>query len=375
MSTREQILKLFLTLDSPHRLAVLDELIAVAGQEHISNSDSNIGKELEIQKSENQIQEKPVRCPECASLHIIKWGSYKNQHRFRCRNCKHTFTDSSFNTMFHIHKRREFEEYGNSMFEGEYSTLKTMSKRFNICTKTAFNWRHKYLSSVNCGFDRKHFSGVTEIDDVWVAFNEKGREGKDDSRKRGGELKSGDNDWQVKVLFTSSRQGDTDISVVRVGRLHKKDLQRAVGGCFDKDSLIVCDRHPSIIAFAKSEKIGYESFEAKRHARDKVIHVQGINNMAQRFDEIINKKMNGVATKYLQNYASWFEIQEKFKDNNDALRDLTVRFNENSKVWQYFANTEIRYANFLKKYSHLNYAHPVKTKRKAEAWLPLTGIC
>jgi transposase-like protein len=297
MSTREQILELFLSLDTPHRLTVLDELITFAGQGVIANSDSNIGKENEIPNSENENTEKPIRCPECESPHIIKWGTQNAQHRFRCKNCNHTFTDTTFNLKSHIHKRSEFDEYGKSMFDGQYSTLESLSEKFNICTKTAFNWRHKYLSAINIGFEKAHFSGITEIDDVWVAFNEKGREGKENHRKRGGQLKPGDNDLQVKVLFTSSRKGDTDISVVRIGRLHKKDVQRAVGGCFENDAMIVCDKHPSILAFAKAEKIECESFEAKRHVRDKVIHVQRVNNMAQRFDEIINKKMNGVATK------------------------------------------------------------------------------
>lgn len=258
--------------------------------------------------------------------------------------------------------------FGQKMFDGQYSSIKFLRKELGISHKTAFEWRHKYLSALSSDGVKESFSGYTEMDDVWFVLNEKGRKDKNEARKRGGSVKRGDNDMQVKVLFTSDRKGDTNISVVRAGRLKKEDVERAVGGCFEKDAQIVCDKHPSILSFAKKADIKFDSFKAKEHVKDEHVHVQTVNNMARRFGEIVDRKMNGVATKYLQNYANWFKTQERFKQANVRITDIVDTFAYNNNAWKYYVNIEKIYQRFLEKFSRLVYEHPVKKEWKAMEW-------
>jgi len=388
MGTRIQIINLFISLQITERISILEELILLASGDELAyisthedsnfiplieklSTASNIQME-EVQCIESKVEAEaivvPPQCPECHGNNVIKWGKYKNVSRFYCRDCKHTSTPLSGNAFHHARKPETFKMFGQKMFDGQYSSLSFLSKELNISPKTAFEWRHKYLSALSSSGEKERFVGFTEIDDVWFLLNEKGRKDKNEKRKRGGTVKQGDNNMQVKVLFTSDRQGDANISVVRAGRLKNEDVKRAVGGCFEKDAQIVCDKHPSILSFAKKADIQFDSFKSKEHVKDELIHVQTVNNMARRFGDIINRKMNGVATKYLQNYANWFKMQDRFKQTKGKVIDHLETFVENNLAWKYYINIEKIYQRFIEKYSQLHYEHPVKKEWKSMTW-------
>jgi hypothetical protein len=55
------------------------------------------------------------------------------------------------------------------------------------------------------------------------------------------------------------------MSLVRIGRLKKADIERKVSGRFSGDCKLVSDKHRSIAAFAKSENVKHISFKASEH--------------------------------------------------------------------------------------------------------------
>ena len=206
------------------------------------------------------------------------------------------------------------------------------------------------------------------MDDIWIRFNEKGRKGKEEPKKRGGTTTRGDNDNQVKILFSVERGGNTDFTVVRSGRLQKKDITRTVENCFEKSAILISDRHPSIVAFGKDLEIEHKTFKADKHVGDKGIHVQTINSMASRFKTIINDKMHGVATKYLQNYADWFRIEERYKSIKNKFTNITKQYLDNQIAWDYFSNIEKIYKRFIEGYTKFEYENPVHRTWKSCNW-------
>lgn len=110
--------------------------------------------------------------------------------------------------------------------------------------------------------DDKPFEGITEIDDIWFLYSQKGRKGLKHSRKRGGSKRVGDNDFQAKLLITADRNKTTDMSLACIGRLSKADIERNVSGRFSDDCVLVSDKHRSIAAFAKSEHLKHISFKS-----------------------------------------------------------------------------------------------------------------
>ena len=252
------------------------------------------------------------------------------------------------------------------MFSENFNSLEALSKRVHISKKTAFEWRHRILISL--GSESPNFKGITEMDGIWFLYSQKGRKGLKYSRKRGGSSRKGDNNFQAKVLITKERDGGADMSLVKIGRLSKADISRNISGKFESTSILVSDKHSSIASFAKSEHIKHESFIAKKHVRDKIYHVQTVNNIAGSLRSKINNGLRGVSTKYLQNYVNWFAVKDKYKSSKDKVKKTIMLCISNRKSWDMFTNIENLYKEFILNYSVRTYRCPTKKQWKSQNW-------
>ena len=290
MVTKEQILELIKELSEDDKHALLEEL----------------NDKIQV-PSMNTEDTQPSNCPGCNSGLFMKYGKQGRQQRYKCKVCCKIFTHRSVTPLNKIRETKKFEKYKALMLEG-YFPIKEMANKTGISIQTAFDWRHKILSEVPDGVEQ--FEGVTEIDDVWFLYSQKGRKGLQYSRKRGGSKRAGDNGFQTKMLITSDRKSKTNMSVTCIGRLKKSDIQRKISGKFSKECTLVSDKHRSIASFAKSEGIKHVSFKAKDHTAGGEYHVQNVNSIASRLKGVINHSLRGVSTKYLQSYANWVKLRE-----------------------------------------------------------------
>jgi len=304
----------------------------------------------------DEIAHKMDSCPYCKSELIVKNGHKKNRQRFKCKMCHKIFTSTTGTSIHGVKKIEKFEEYKTLMFE-QYQPLKALAKKVGISIQTAFDWRHKILSGATSS--PIEFQGITEMDDLWFLYSQKGRKGLKYSRKRGGSSRAGDNNFQVKLLATADRFKNRDFSVAKIGRITKKDIERKVGGKFNDSCTLVSDKHRSISAFAKAENVKHISFISSKHTAGGEFHVQNVNNMASRLKSIINHRFRGVSTKYLQNYSNWFALQNSVsaKENN-ILQEL----NNNNTAWGIFTNLEEYYKDFIDNQSKRTYRCPTKRK-------------
>ena len=216
---------------------------------------------------------------------------------------------------------------------------------------------------MNCTSEQ--FEGITEIDDVWFLYSQKGRKGLKYSRKRGGSHRKGDNNYQAKLLVVADRNLNRDLSVVRVGRIKKSDIERKISGKLKESCLIVSDKHRSIAAFAKSEGIKHVSFKSSLHTAGGEYHVQNVNNIASRLKTIINRQLRGVSSKYLQSYSNWFALKEEMRLKNCSSEEINKKMKDNKSAWKTYVNMENIYKNFIENLSHRTYRCPVKRKWKS----------
>jgi transposase-like protein len=341
MTKQNQIKGLFASLSSNERAVLLSEL------------QSNTNTVIIV---ENSVLIET--CPHCQSNLIVKNGKRQGEQKYKCKSCFLVFTKKTGTCYHKIKEKEKFEAYKALMLEG-YLPLKKMAAKIDISIQTAFDWRHKILSGWK-NADTK-FNGITEMDDVWLLYSQKGRQGLKYSRKRGGSHRQGDNNFQTKILITTDRKSCTDLSVVRIGRLKKSDIERKVGGKFSADSILVSDKHRSIASFATAQGIGHVSFKSSEHTAGGEYHVQTINNMAGRLKNIINRNLRGVSTKYLQSYANWFALTEKENPSDDLERALL----KNTGSWEVYANMEAIYKRFIENLSQRTYRCPVKNRFKS----------
>ena len=345
MEVSQQIKELFSMLNSSEQQVLLLEL----------SSSKDDGK---------SIKGDVASCPYCHSDQYVKNGNHKGNQRYKCKLCNRNFNALSGTAYQAIKKTKKFEQYKTIMFDEGIIPIAKMAKRVGVSTQTSFDWRHKILSTLKP--ENVDFTGITEMDDVWFLYSQKGRKGLDYSRKRGGSKRKGDNDFQVKMLVTADRVQAQDLSVVRIGRIKSSDISRKVGSRIGTECTLVSDKHRSIASFAKQNDIKHVSFKASEHTADADYHVQKVNNIASRLKDMTNHFCRGVSTKYLQSYANWFQFVETYKKNDDILAKVDKSLMENHKTWNTFTNIEPLYKQFIKQYSRRTYRCPTKRYRKSQ---------
>lgn len=303
-------------------------------------------------------------CPHCDGSTITKYGFHNQEQRYHCGQCNRTFKETTGTALGLIRKKELFLKFQEAMINEDYSSISKMSNRFDISIPTAFSWRHKILLSLS--EDDSKFESETELDDLWMRYSQKGRKGLKYSKKRGGTSHKGDNNYQVKIL-TAVTGTQTEMKVSNIGRLSKSDIQRSIGGKITKNTVLISDKHQSIAAFAKDNKIDHYSFKASEHTTKDGKGVQLLNNIAKRLDTLINRTLCGVSTKYLQLYVNWFKFKENNKNKNEQI-NMQKHILSNKHTWDIYSNIEKIYANFIKNHSVRTYRCPQVEKFKAQSW-------
>jgi transposase-like protein len=153
-----------------------------------------------------QLSNKQIGCPHCNSHSFYKYGTDKGSARFKCKECKRTFTEHTGTWLAGIHKKELVNDYLVMMHQSK--SLDKIKEGLGIHKKTAFDWRHKILSSLDDA-QKDNFNGIVESDETFFLQSDKGRQGIDrEARKRGGcSSTRGISNDQVAVIVTADRKG------------------------------------------------------------------------------------------------------------------------------------------------------------------------
>ena len=300
-STIQSYFKKLSTLEQDNLLSILTGI----------NSNSDLGL---IDIREIKFNEKQGVCPHCEHIKYVKMGKDNGVQRYKCKKCNRTFTPYTGTWMAQIHKKEKLADYLKLMQQG--LSLDRIKKKLNINKKTAFDWRHKITQSIKDAGEEM-FLGITESDETFFLYSEKGS-GKlmHKSRKRGKQVKTrGISKEQVAVIATADRKGTISINAACLGRLSKKDVEKAIGKRINKQTILCTDGHSSFKGFANDNNLEHHVLRAnlKQFVKKNKFHIQNINSLHSRLKKWVNDDLYGVSTKYLQNYLNWFRVKEKFK--------------------------------------------------------------
>lgn len=167
--------------------------------------------------------------------------------------------------------------------------------------------------------DFNTFSGIVELDDTYFLFSEKGKgsiEGRK-PHKRGGSSKKhrGIRQEHFFVLIARDRQKATYSGVLGRGRIMKTQLVKAIGSKLSSDNTLCTDAWRGFSTNATSK--GLEHHKSDRTERIKgLYHIQNLNNYHSHLKGWM-QRFNGVATKYLDHYLSWFQFLDIVKQRNN----------------------------------------------------------
>ncbi|MDO8896127.1 MAG: IS1595 family transposase [Bacteroidales bacterium] len=272
------------------------------------------------------LNNKQGSCPHCEHLKYVKLGFDKGAQRYKCKSCKRNFTEYTGTWMAGIHKKNKIDEYMELMLQEK--SLDKIKEELKINKKTAFDWRHKILSSIE-ETDKDSFTGITESDETFLLFSEKGKRTLSrKGRKRGtNSKKRGVSDEQVAVIVTADRTGQRELSVATLGRIRKIDIEKSIGSRICEKTVLCSDSHVSYKGFALDNTLEHHALRAdlKQHVKDGVYHVQHVNSMHNRLKKWLNDQFWGVSTKHLQQYMNWFRMKETLKTTAEPQTELAKR--------------------------------------------------
>jgi transposase-like protein len=322
----------FLKLSESEKQAFLAGIVAQStGQTEISALKAEI----------NQVQKR--HCPHCKSNSIVANGKNKGVQRYRCKECGKNFSENAGTSIAHLKKAHLWKTYISHMFEGH--SIAKCAKLTGISIQTSFDWRHKVLSSLQSLSPQK-FDGICESDDIFFNYSEKGtRSLARSARKRGNHgIKQGISDDKVAVILTCDRKNHKDFQVAKRGRIRKMDIEKVLSGKLSEGAVLCTDSHPSYTAFAKAAGIRHQKIHArkKQYVKDKIYHVQNANQTTRAL-KVWMAGFNGVATKYLQNYLSWFMVLEQVKGKTDKVKEFALAALVSTNAWTLFKSLPLNH--------------------------------
>lgn len=288
----------------------------------------------EIAKRKN---EKGFVCPHCQSTNSVRFGKYtvKNgnktvqKQRYNCKACSKTFTDLTNTPLFRTRKIDKWLKFVECMIEG-HSLRKSSELIGGISWGTIFYWRHKVLSAMQ-QVPVETFQGIVEMDETHFLFSEQGKrniKGRK-PRKRGGKAtKRGISKEQVCVLVARDRQKMTLSTVLELGRIVTKRLDKVISPSLSDDNVLCTDAWRAFSTFAKKKKLEHYRFNSKCPIRTLkgLYHIQNVNNYHSRLKKWMSR-FNGVATKYLNHYLAWFRYldMKSYEKTTSNLKDMLIR--------------------------------------------------
>lgn len=110
-----------------------------------------------------------------------------------------------------------------------------------------------------------------------------------------------------------------DLSVAKLGRIGKVDIENAIGKRVIKGITILCnDAHHKYKGFTKDSETEFHIVDASKGERVKGnYHIQHVNATHSRLKKWIENTFWGVSTKELQQYMNWYRIKENIKTRRD----------------------------------------------------------
>jgi len=272
-------------------------------------------------------------CRQCGKNSFVKNGTINCLQRYKCCACSSTQFADANTSLYNMKKKDKWADFVIIMLDDERSkTLIKISEELDINYKTAFRWRHKFLTALN-NVNTIELSEETELDEVYFSFSVKGTIGKEkfdkyispdnkenvESAFRKEEKRMEHENYQSIFLCIHNRNKDFDfipIKVQKKGIVSEEDLIKATHDIELQSKTVITDSEPSMKAFLKNvpdvNHLTFKSSQMKQGIiEEKNIHNNNINNTMMLFKNWY-KMFHGISTKYHMNYLKWFRYIRQF---------------------------------------------------------------
>lgn len=232
---------------------------------------------------------RPANCPHCEGHKFIRYGSDRGLQRYKCKHCSKTFKATTGTPLHRLHKAGKTNRYLKALKLG--LSVRKAARFTGISNKTAFAWRHKFLSSLAQTPVLKSENALTGISIIKLAYSAKGRKKQAEKHQTPSRsmiiCHAGQTLLQQLPPLRSMHTAKKEINKWKnIAKTPSKFLTSAIKG--------ISLPGKRINKFVEKEAVWATKKETNR-----------IMKWMQRF--------RGVATKYLQQYWNWYTSMSYFE--------------------------------------------------------------
>ncbi|MCP4180990.1 MAG: IS1595 family transposase [bacterium] len=315
----------------------------------------------------SDISKSNMICRKCGQTHFVKNGTKNNIQRYKCKNCNSTQAADANTPLYNIILKDKWVDFIYIMLdENIRHTCQNIADQLEINIKTAHQWRHKLLSSLN-KVNPINIDNEAEMDEVQLPFTVKGILGKEKFETYNWFDKSQNIPTQLHLdeldkieekhsaffMCIHNRNGDFDFLPIKIqqrGTVKSTDIGKVFEVLEIKNKTVITDEGKPMIKYLKEREdinhLTFNSGDCKDGILiDKNIHNNHINSVMSHFKEW-KKQFHGFSTKYLWNYLKWFRFIKLFK--NFVIKEI-AEFSLSDK------NSSIRYQSIFNNYKNFMY--------------------
>ena len=244
-------------------------------------------------------------CPYCAKKRVQKWGRFSGRQRYRCRDCRRTFSMFTGTALRHL-KRPDLWRRFLWCVDGRL-TVRASAAVLGLDKNTALRWRHRLLEQWR-GDPRERLSGCITVGAFTVPRSEPGSRSLTRPARRRGER------WSTPLFQTDPETvlvGLEDpatpermrrLTVHHIGPVHPLAVryEEYITPRVDSVSVVVGCRGPlsPLGLYARRLGVAYRTDRATFLPRRVFMLRQELRGWLRPF--------RGVATHRLNNYLEWF---------------------------------------------------------------------
>lgn len=249
-------------------------------------------------------------CPYCNSKEHNKWGIREDLQRFKCKSCMRTFNILTGTPLANLHKKGRWLSYAQCLIDG--LSVRKAADKCGVHRNTSFRWRHRFLQNAN-QIKPDKLSGIVETNELIFAWSEKGSKRlRRKPRKRGYKSqKDIPSKSRVFTMFCRDRGKNTFDDIFL--KFSADNLKPILTNLLTKDSLFCSQNKAVYMKSTKENNIrhGILSIPKKESVKKDIVHIKNVQKYQFNL-QIWMKRFRGVATKYLNNYLSWYREMDEF---------------------------------------------------------------
>jgi len=264
-----------------------------------------------------------VICPHCKNTKCIRKGIIKGNQRYYCHGCKKYFTIYAKTILNYTKKSLDkWKLFIESMFESKPTSLKIVAEEIGIARITAFRWRHKILNMLEGKFNNDYIGGIVEADETFMLSSRKGKKVKGlKGRRRGGVSKyRGTSHEHTGVLVAVDRAKNIISKVYGTGKICDYQIQNILGKRIKENSILITDAASVYKSFATGMKLELKQVKGG-HSRD--LNINNVNSYHSNFKRWV-RGFNGISTKYLDRYLTWYKFIRQKNDSGYLFNELVL---------------------------------------------------